>query len=157
MQLIVLFHDHTHPLCSAPLRHSSMRLSSVSSDNSIPSMIGGGVEDMDVFTMDHSDLTKINHVDTVEELEPVFSQAVRGGVKRRKEGGTREWRGRREGSEGEGGSEGKEGRGRGSEGKGGREFSTQRLFLSLGCEDILNRGHQELSPGTSEIYTPLLI
>ena len=34
---------------------------------------------MDVFTMDQSDLPKINHEDTVEELEPEYSQAVRVG------------------------------------------------------------------------------
>ena len=35
-------------------------------------------EDMDVFTMDNTDMPKIDHEDTREELEPHFSPAVRG-------------------------------------------------------------------------------
>ena len=35
-------------------------------------------EDMDVFTMDNTDMPKIDQQDTREELEPHFSPAVRG-------------------------------------------------------------------------------
>ena len=89
-----------------------MRLSSVSSDTSIA---GGGLEDMDVFTMDQSDLPKINHEDTVEELEPEYSQAVRAG----RGGGEGRGGEGREGRRGEGGKEGG-GREGGWVGEGGR-------------------------------------
>ena len=56
---------------------------------------------MDVFTMDHSDLPKINHEDTVEELEPEYSQAVRAGRVGGGRGG--EERGGKEGGGKEGG------------------------------------------------------
>ena len=62
---------------------------------------------MDVFTMDHSDLPKINHEDTVEELEPEYSQAVRaggggGGVRKRRGRGVTGEGGGREGGREEG-------------------------------------------------------
>ena len=47
-------------------------------------------EDMDVFTMDNTDMPKIDQQDTREELEPHFSPAVEGGRKEREEEGLRE-------------------------------------------------------------------
>ena len=69
----------------------------MSSDKSMPSM----GEDMDVFTMDNTDMPNIDHEDTREELEPDLSPAVSGGWEGRREG--EEWR--EVGREGEGNGE----------------------------------------------------
>ena len=126
---------------------------------------------MDVFTMDHSDLPKINHEDTVEELEPEYSQAVRGG----REGGWGGGGGRRRGGGGrggegvgEGGREGRwvvgrRGREGGRERRGGgrgeremeereRGFTCSPNFIPLplpppGYQDLFNRSYQASSPG----------
>ena len=71
----------------------------MSSDRSMPSM----GEDMDVFTMDNTDMPKIDQQDTREELEPDFSPAVRGRKEREEEGLRERWEekgGGRVGSEG---------------------------------------------------------